>query len=80
MERTTVYLEEEVALAIRHIAETQKRSRAEIIREALAKYVREAEPRGRQRKIPGAGKHRSGRSDVSEKAERLLRKAARTNR
>ncbi len=77
MQRTTVYLEEEIAVAIRNFAESQNRSQAEIIREALAKYVKEAERTSRRPPISGAGAYRSGRSDVSERAEEILRDSAR---
>lgn len=77
MHRTTVYLGEEVAVAIRHLAESQNRSQAEIIREALQKYVKEAEQKGNRPPIQGIGAYRSGRSDVSERAEELLRELTR---
>ncbi len=77
MVRTTVYLEEEIALALRRLAEMTERSQAEIIRDALRKYVNR---RQRGTTIPGAGAYRSGRSDVSRKAEQLLRKAVRVRR
>ena len=41
MLRTTVYLDDEIALAIRQLAETQKRSQADIIRDALRKYIKQ---------------------------------------
>lgn len=80
MQRTTVYLEEEIAVAIRNFAESQNRSQAEIIREALTKYVKEAERTSRRPPISGAGSCRSGRSDVSERAEEILQRAARSKR
>ena len=79
MLRTTVYLDDEIALAIRQLAETQKCSQAEIIRDALRKYIKQTSRRGRPA-LSGVGAYRSGRSDVSEKAEDLLRKAARKTR
>jgi Ribbon-helix-helix protein, copG family len=39
MLRTTIYLDEEVALAIRQLADREQRSQAEIIREALRRYL-----------------------------------------
>jgi hypothetical protein len=73
MIRTTVYLDEETALALRQLAEAQNRSQAELIREALAAYTRQA-ARPKPRAI-GIG--RSGRSDVSERAEEILTDAVR---
>ena len=76
MIKTTVYLEPEVALSIRQLAQIKGRSQAELIREALAAYSRRASrPRPK-----GIGRYRSGRSDVSERAEDLLRQAVKGRR
>lgn len=73
MVKTTVYLEDDIALKVRQIATAAGRSQAEVIREALRAYTQEIErPRPK-----GIGKYRSGRSDVSENAEEILRRAAR---
>lgn len=73
MVKTTVYLDQTVAIKLRQIAKTAGRSQAEVIREALETYTREAErPRPK-----GIGGYRSGRSDVSQNAEEILRRAAR---
>jgi hypothetical protein len=80
VQRTTVYLEEEIAVAIRNFAESQNRSQAEIIREALARYVEEIQRTSRRPPISGVGAYRSGRSDVSERAEEILREQARKGR
>jgi hypothetical protein len=79
MVRTTVYVDEDVALALRHRASIEGKSQAELIREALRRYVEQAEHTKRP-PIPGMGRHRSGRSDVSARAEDLLRHAARAKR
>lgn len=72
MIKTTVYLEESADRALKQLARSQGRSQAEIIREALAAYAAKASfPRPK-----GIGAYRSGRSDVSERAEELLRRAA----
>jgi len=74
--KTTIYLEEETLLTLRQMAAAQKRSQAEIIRMAVGQYaLRAARP-----KLPGLGAFHSGRTDVSERAEVLLRKAARGRR
>jgi len=44
MVRTTVYLDQEIALALRQLAARQGRSQAELIRDALASYVRTKRP------------------------------------
>jgi hypothetical protein len=72
MVKTTVYLEAEVALELRHLAALQGRTQAELIRDALAGYTRQrARP-----PIPGVGEFDSGRTDVSEQAENILRQAS----
>ncbi|HSF19288.1 MAG TPA: CopG family transcriptional regulator [Vicinamibacteria bacterium] len=79
MIRTTVYVDEDVAVAIRHRAAVEGRTQAELIRDALRKYIEEAEIPERP-PIMGIGRHRSGRRDVSDRAEELLRRAARRKR
>jgi hypothetical protein len=70
MTAITVQLSDEVAHDLRRLAETQQRSEAEIVCEALAAYVRTARP------LPkGMGKYHSGQSNVAEHARDLLRQA-----
>jgi Ribbon-helix-helix protein, copG family len=76
MRKTTLYLDEETDLSLKQLARAQGRSQAEVVREALAIYAAGAE---RPRPV-GIGAYRSGRSDVSASAERLLRAAARRSR
>jgi metal-responsive CopG/Arc/MetJ family transcriptional regulator len=79
MIRTTVYLEKDLVVALRNRAEAEKRSQAEIIRQAIRRYLEDTS--GFQRPpIVGAGSYRSGRSDVSKRAEELLRQRARKRR
>jgi len=47
MKKTTVYLDEELAIALKDIAQREDRSKAEIIREGLSRYVD-----GRKRPLP----------------------------
>jgi hypothetical protein len=75
-----VYLDEETALAIRQLAETQKRSQADIIRDALGKYLKKTQRQIGRPSLPGVGAYRSGRADISQKAEALLKKAANRRR
>jgi len=77
--RTTVYVDEDVAVALRHRAAVEGRTQAELIREALRRYVERVEQPERP-PIAGIGRHRSGRTDVSERAEELLRQEARKRR
>jgi predicted transcriptional regulator len=70
--KTTVYLDTDVALSLRRMAESQGRSRAELIRDALATYTRKA----KRPKLPGVGEFDSGHSDTSERADEILQRAA----
>lgn len=73
MVRTTVYLDQETALALRQLSALQGRSQAELIRDALATYTRQT-----ARPAPkGLGKYRSGEPDVARRAKDILSAAAR---
>jgi hypothetical protein len=72
MIRTTVYLKPETAIALRQIAAVQHRSQAEIIRDALDHFTKDAaRPRSK-----GIGKYRSGEPDVARRAKQILAAAA----
>jgi predicted transcriptional regulator len=74
--KTTVYLDSETVLALRRMAETQGRSQAELIRDALATYTN-----GAKRPLPrGLGKYDSGESHGAERAKDFLRAAAKKGR
>ena len=76
MVKTTVYLDDDVALSLRAIAERRDKPQAELIREALRSYTSREKP-----PLPaGMGKFSSGRSDISATYRKLLRKAARDRR
>jgi Arc/MetJ-type ribon-helix-helix transcriptional regulator len=80
MVKTTVYLGDEVVQRLRSLARLQSRSQAEVIREALERFI-ETESKGVERPAPvGVGRFRSGRTDVAHGAEKLLRQAARRGR
>ncbi|MFI5402354.1 MAG: ribbon-helix-helix protein, CopG family [Planctomycetota bacterium] len=66
--KTTVYLDKADYRRLKAIARLRKRSAAEMIREAIANFARQF---GRRPRSVGAG--RSGRGDLSERAEELLR-------
>jgi predicted transcriptional regulator len=76
MLRTTIYLDEETVLALRQLANLQKRTQTEIIRDALKRYFEHAQSQ-KKSALPGIGAYRSGRHDISEQAEELLKQAAR---
>lgn len=77
MVKTTIYIEPEVALTLRQLAAIQGRSQAEIIRDAILTYTGKSAVRPRPK---GIGAYQSGRSDISERAEELMRRAARSRR
>jgi len=76
MVKTTVYIVSEVALTLRQLSAIQRRPQAEIIREAILAYTKSA---GRPRP-KGVGAYKSGHTDISERAEDLMRRAARSRR
>lgn len=80
MLRTTVYLNEDEALAIRRLSVVRRRPQAEIIRDAISRYIDSSNDELKQSLPPGVGAYKSGRSDVSQNADDLLRKAARKKR
>lgn len=70
MKRTTVYLSEATDLTLTHLAQQQKRAKAELIREALHDYV---ESNATTRSLPqSVGMGRSGMPDLAERDEELL--------
>lgn len=76
MIKTTVYLDTDVALSLRRMAESEGRSQAELIRDALETYTRKAKPP----KLPGVGEFHSGHTDTSERGREILREAAKKGR
>lgn len=67
--KTTVYLTDREYSRLKELAREQNRPTAELIREAVADYARKHGQRGTPSSL-GAGK--SGRGDVSDRAEELL--------
>jgi len=67
--KTTVYLTESDYERLKAIARRQNRAAAELVRDAVADYARRRAPRVKPKSV-GAG--RSGRGDLSERAEDLL--------
>lgn len=74
MVKTTVYLDDEIALALRQLSSVQGRSQAELVRDALARYTK-----GTTRPVAkGIGKYRSGEPDVAQRAKDILAAAAKS--
>jgi metal-responsive CopG/Arc/MetJ family transcriptional regulator len=68
MTKTTLYLEDSMMLSLKELARAQGRKQSALIREALQKYL----DRHERPEPKGIGAYRSGRQDVSERAEELL--------
>ena len=69
MEKTTLYLDASDYRRLKRIAAARRRTPAALVREAVAEYVvRE----GQDRAPRSLGAFRSGRRDLSERAEELL--------
>ena len=76
MVKTTVYLDTDVVLSLRRMAESEGRSQAELVRDALQNYTRKA----KRPKLPGIGEFHSGHTDTSSRADQILRRAAKRGR
>jgi metal-responsive CopG/Arc/MetJ family transcriptional regulator len=70
MKRTTIFANEELLNALKHIADEEGISIAETIRQALDRFVAQRQKSKKQLSLIGIG--RSGRQDVSERFEELL--------
>ena len=71
MRRTTVFAEDTVLDALRAIARRRGITLAEVTREALSAYVSKRHGGRKSLSIIGIG--RSGRRDIAERAEELLK-------
>jgi len=67
--KTTLYLPEAEYRVLKSLARQQTRPAAELVREAIIEY---AARHGGRRRPASLGIGRSGREDLSEKAEELL--------
>lgn len=67
--KTTVYLDPDAYRRLKLIARARKRPPAELVREAVIEYAARHE---RPRLATSVGAFRSGRADLSERAEDLL--------
>jgi predicted transcriptional regulator len=70
MEKTTLYLDPADYRRLKRLASTRKRTPAALVREAIAQYVAREAPATAPRSV---GAFASGRGDLSERAEDLLR-------
>ena len=72
MKRTTVKLSDDLDRLLRDEAERRGSTISEVTRTALEKHLG-----GRRRRLAAAGAGRSGRADVSERIEEILRREVR---
>lgn len=70
MRRTTIFADDNLIDEIREISKEEKRSVAEVVREAMQNYI--TQKRTGKKKISFIGIGDSGREDVAEKHEALL--------
>jgi len=75
--KTTVYLPDAEYRRLKQLARRRGVPAAELVREAVAEYVRRRAPRLRPRSI---GAFRSGMPDIGSRAEELLKAWARSAR
>ena len=75
MRRTTVKLPDELDARLRHEAERRHMTISELTREAIETHLG-----GPHRRLGAAGAGRSGRSDISERIEEILRDEVRASR
>jgi len=68
-QKTTVYLDADAYRRLKRLARAGKRRPAELVREAVLEYAARHEP---PRAAKSIGAFRSGRRDLSERAEELL--------
>lgn len=69
MKRTTIFADEDLLSEVREISEKEKKSIAEVMREAMRTYVRKKKPK---KKLSFIAIGRSGRRDIAERHESLL--------
>jgi predicted transcriptional regulator len=70
MQKTTVYLDPTDYRALKQIAARTRRPPAELVREAVAEYAARHAKRRAARSVGAFG---SGRHDIAERAEELLK-------
>ena len=77
MKRTTIFADESMLDALKEIARMEGLSIAEVIRQALNRFIADRQRNKRLPSILGIGQ--SGRKDVSERFEELLWKETPSN-
>jgi metal-responsive CopG/Arc/MetJ family transcriptional regulator len=70
MKRTTIFADEELINDIKDISREENRSVAEVIREAMKKYI--MQKRRKRKKLSFVGIGSSGRMDIADRHEEML--------
>jgi hypothetical protein len=80
MVKTTVYLGDDLVQRLRSLSRLRDRSQAELIREALERFV-DTESQSLERPAPvGIGRFGSGRPDLARQVDKIMRQAARSGK
>jgi Arc/MetJ-type ribon-helix-helix transcriptional regulator len=77
MKRTTVKLPDELDARLRHEAQRRGVTMSEVTREAIEAHLAQRGWKPARRRLLAAGAGASGRADVSERIEEILRGEAR---
>lgn len=72
MKRTTIYLDPDLEARLKLESKRRKQPMAELIREAIAEKLHSTRRVG----SPNGGRFSSGRADIADRQEELLRKAS----
>ncbi len=78
MKRTTIFADESMLDALKEIARREDVSIAEVIRQALNRFIADRQRNKRLPSILGIGQ--SGRKDIAERSEELLWKETPSNK
>ncbi len=78
MKRTTIFADENMLDSLKEIARIEEKSIAEVIRQALNRFIADRQRNKRLPSILGIGQ--SGRKDVAERFEELLWKETPSNK
>jgi metal-responsive CopG/Arc/MetJ family transcriptional regulator len=70
MRRTTIFADDTLLNEMKHLAGLEKKSVAEVVREAMEQYIESKHKPARKLSLIGIGE--SERTDVAEKSEELL--------
>lgn len=76
MLKTMIDIDEDITLILHRLADAEKRSQTDIMREALQRYLQQTQAPNPN--LPsGIGRFHSGRSDISQRAKELHQQAIR---